>query len=155
MAEHPDDLVRDQYVMQVADRCRLDAGRLRERLEYAAAPTRSRPTRAARGRERDDDSPPADYRERRRRSPASTRGSRRPGSRRRRAERSGLEALRLAVHRPEEVADRLDAVLFDDPVQRQAFVALLEPESVHEAVETAPPEVATCCAASSSKSPWR
>jgi hypothetical protein len=34
------------------------------------------------------------------------------------------------------------AVLFADPVQRQAFVALLEHDSVHEAVESASPEVA-------------
>ena len=37
VAEHPVDLVRDQYVMQVADRCRLDAARLRERLDYLRA----------------------------------------------------------------------------------------------------------------------
>jgi len=55
----------------------------------------------------------------------------------------GLEALKLAVHRPEDVADRVHAVLFADPVQRQAFVALLENDSVHEAVESASPEVAS------------
>src|SRR6202012_4508258 len=55
----------------------------------------------------------------------------------------GLEALKLAVHRPEEVADRVHAVLFTDRVQRQAFVALLENDSVHEAVESASPEVAS------------
>ncbi len=33
VAEHPDDLVRDQYVMQVAERCRLEPASLRERLE--------------------------------------------------------------------------------------------------------------------------
>jgi hypothetical protein len=54
----------------------------------------------------------------------------------------GLEALKLAVHRPDDVADRVHAVLFVDPVQRQAFVALLENDSVPEAVETASPEVA-------------
>jgi DNA primase len=37
VAEHPDDLVRDQYVMQLSDRCRLDAVRLRERLEHLRA----------------------------------------------------------------------------------------------------------------------
>ena len=37
VAEHPDDLVRDQYVMQLSDRCRLDAPRLRERLEHLRA----------------------------------------------------------------------------------------------------------------------
>jgi hypothetical protein len=35
------------------------------------------------------------------------------------------------------------AVLFTDPLQRQAFVALLENDTVHEAVETASPEVAS------------
>jgi hypothetical protein len=53
-----------------------------------------------------------------------------------------MEALKLAVHRPEDVVDRFHAVLFADPVQRKAFVALLEHDSVHEAVETASPEVA-------------
>ncbi len=33
VAEHPDNLVRDQYVMQVAERCRLEPSQLRERLE--------------------------------------------------------------------------------------------------------------------------
>ena len=37
VAEHPDDLVRDQYVMQLADRCRVDAARLRERLDHLRA----------------------------------------------------------------------------------------------------------------------
>ena len=55
----------------------------------------------------------------------------------------GLEALKLAVHRPEDVVDRVHAVLFTDRVQREAFVALLENDSVHEAVESASPEVAS------------
>src|SRR6202034_3254743 len=55
----------------------------------------------------------------------------------------GLEALKLAVHRPEDVVDRLHVVLFADGVQRQAFAALLEHDSVHEAVESASPEVAS------------
>ena len=67
-------------------------------------------------------------------SEAAVRAALRPGP--------GLEALKLAVHRPEEVADRVHAVLFADSVQRRAFSALLEHDSVHEAVETASPEVA-------------
>jgi hypothetical protein len=39
--------------------------------------------------------------------------------------------------------DRVHVVLFSEPVQRQAFVALLEHDSVHEAVESASPEVAS------------
>ena len=49
VAEHPDDLVRDQYVMQLADRCRVDAARLRERLDHLRAhpPAESAPGRGA------------------------------------------------------------------------------------------------------------
>jgi DNA primase len=141
VAEHPDDLVRDQYVMQLADRCRLDAARLRERLDHLRAhpPVESPPRR---GRAWRDEPPPmedpGDDGERfgpdvDRRPAASTRL--RPGP--------GFEALKLAVHRPEDVADRVHVVLFADPVQRQAFVALLEHDSVHEAVASAPPEVAS------------
>ena len=60
VAEHPDDLVRDQYVMQLADRCRLDADRLRDRLAHLIAhppapkPVRSR-NRGERTRRRRDE----------------------------------------------------------------------------------------------------
>ena len=45
VAEHPNELVRDQYLVQIADRCRIDADRLREFLD----PTRKqrRPPPAA------------------------------------------------------------------------------------------------------------
>jgi DNA primase len=141
VAEHPDDLVRDQYVMQLADRCRLDTARLRERLDHLRAhPPAERPTR--RTRSSSEEPPPRDYPEDDgdRMAPESGGSSSvltaalRPGP--------GLEALKLAVHKPEEVGDRVHAVLFTDRVQRQAFVALLENDSVHEAVESASPEVA-------------
>lgn len=141
VAEHPDDLVRDHYVMVVADRARLDPARVRERLEEAR---RRRPSPRAAGRggtarggswtagdpgPPDGDEPPDEPRRRapRRSSPA---------------DRPGLEALRLAVHQPEDVADRLDEVLFTDELQRQAFRALVAADSLHEAVEGAPPDVA-------------
>ena len=141
VAEHPDDLVRDQYVMQLADRCRVDATRLRERLDHLRAhpPVASAPGRRG---SRHDEPPPTEY-------PAddgdgydlddgnaaALAAALRPGP--------GLEALKLAVHRPEDIADRVHAALFSDPLQRQAFVALLECDSVHEAVESASPEVAS------------
>ena len=142
VAEHPDDLVRDQYVMQLADRCRVDPVKLRERLEHLRAhPPAEKPARRTRGAQ--DEPPPRDYPEDdgdliappgegmvRQLSTAL-----RPGP--------GLEALKLAVHRPEDVVDRVHAVLFTDRVQRQAFVALLEHDSVHDAVESASPEVAS------------
>ena len=53
VAEHPDNLVRDQYLMQVAERCRLEPVLLRDRL--GAAPPggpRRYPARAARPADR-------------------------------------------------------------------------------------------------------
>jgi DNA primase len=142
VAEHPDDLVRDQYVMQLADRCRVDATRLRDRLDHLRAhpPAESAPGR--RQRSRAEEPPPLEY-------PtddgdgylpddgkgAGLGTALRPGP--------GLEALKLSVHRPEDVGDRVHAALFADPLQRLAFVALLEHDSVHEAVESASPEVAS------------
>src|SRR6202035_3536211 len=46
VAEHPDDLVRDQYVMRLADLCQIDTAKLRERLEpLRAHPPAEKPTR--------------------------------------------------------------------------------------------------------------
>lgn len=121
VSEHPNALVRDQYLMQVADRCRVDAERLRagDWLAPAPAPEREvapprRPARAAAGSG---------------------------------AER---EALRLAVHRPEDLAAHLPLdnpphlarVLFTDPVNRSAFLALVGSSTLHEALATADPDVA-------------
>ena len=140
VAEHPDDLVRDQYVMQLSDFCQLDRAKLRERLDYLRAhPPAERPTKRTRGSQ--DEPPLRDYPEDDGDllnhdgggSTAALTAALRPGP--------GLEALKLAVHRPEDVVDRVHAVLFTDPVQRLAFVALLEHDSVHEAVEAASPEV--------------
>ncbi len=143
VAEHPDDLVRDQYVMQLADLCKVDPARLRERLDHLRAhPPAEAPARRGRVR-RGDEPPPVEYPEddgdhfapEENGRGAAVTAALRPGP--------GLEALKLAVHRPEDVADRVHAVLFADPLQRQAFVALLESDSVHEAVESASPEVAS------------
>jgi DNA primase len=143
VAEHPDVLVRDQYVMQLSDRCRLDAPRLRERLEHLRAhpPAEPRHTRnepvtrnTPRGdpgevREPEDDAndweEPVDVAR-----PVVQKSG------------PGLEALKLAVHRPEEVADRLHAVLFTDPLQRDAFNALVHHDDLHDAIASASPEVA-------------
>ena len=54
----------------------------------------------------------------------------------------GLEALKLSVHRPEDVGERLAPVLFIDPVQRAAFSALVDHDDLHDAISGATPEVA-------------
>ncbi len=127
VAEHPDPLVRDQYVMRVADATRLDPellrsqGPLQGRRVGPEAPGAASPVRDG---------------------PAPAR--RAPGGRAARApvNRPGLEALRLAVHRPDLVADRLEEVLFTDDLQRRAFSALVAADSVREAVERADDDVA-------------
>jgi DNA primase len=124
VAEHPDDLVRDQYVMQLSDRCRLDAARLRERLVHHLAHPPDEPPPRKTYQDEWDDQPIPDPVVPVRAGP-------------------GLEALKLAVHRPEEVADRLHAVLFADPLHRDSFNALLEHEDVQGAIATASPAVAS------------
>ncbi|MDP8936720.1 MAG: DNA primase, partial [Actinomycetota bacterium] len=104
--EHPGDLVRDQYLMQLSDRVRIPADRLRRLLD---AP-----------------SPPAG-------------GARPAAPARPTPERAGpeMEALRVAVHRPEAVADRLHEVLFQSPVTLAAYRALCSAATLHQALETA------------------
>jgi hypothetical protein len=55
--------------------------------------------------------------------------------------RPGLEALRLAIHRPDDVGHHLEAVLFRDQLQRAAFQSLIDATDLHEAIDTAPPDV--------------
>jgi DNA primase len=172
VAEHPDNLVRDQYVMQVAERCRLEPLLLRQRLEElrqegprptpataggrrtaspSPAGSRARPTTGEAGepwvRVPDDDGWDADgfdgggvwQGDDRTDGPSHFRGrSAQPAAR---EFRPGLEALRLAIHRPEEVGDRLEGALFRDELQRAAFEALCDHEDLHEAIDSAPPPV--------------
>jgi len=106
VAEHPNELVRDQYLMQIADRCRIDAERLREHLDPSRQRRRSRPAA------------PSAQKQNRASSPES-------------------EALRLAIHRPETVAEYLDEVLFDDDLHRVAFTALATSPTLADAIESA------------------
>ncbi|MCK4176485.1 DNA primase [Aciditerrimonas ferrireducens] len=139
VAEHPDPLVQDQYLVAVADRCRLDPEQLRPllaRLPRGARTEGPRPGEALvpGGRDgRPGDGRPGTFGSQQE-APPGPRGPER--SRRAPAgeARAGLEALRLAVHRPEAVGDRLDPCLFADPTQRQVLGALLAAEDLHEAI---------------------
>jgi hypothetical protein len=53
-----------------------------------------------------------------------------------------LEALRLAVHRPEAVAPRLELVLFAHPLARACFEALSGATTLYDAIEAADPQAA-------------
>ena len=52
------------------------------------------------------------------------------------------EALQLAIHRPEDVSDRLHATLFGDLVRREAFTALTEEGAVVAASDLVSPQAA-------------
>ncbi|HEY3811265.1 MAG TPA: DNA primase [Acidimicrobiales bacterium] len=128
VGEHPNELVRDQYLMQVADRCRVDPARLRP---LAARGGRANPAAGGDGR----------------RSVASAPASSSPeqdGDAPIRVTVGGpeQEALRLAVHHPEVVADRLELALFAHPLARACFEALSAATTLHDAIEAADPQAA-------------
>jgi DNA primase len=95
VSEHPSELVRDQYVMQVADRCRLDPDLLRRDLARRG----SRPDRLVPRAADAAGAPPAQ-------------------------DRAGLEALRFALHEPERTLPRLAPTLFGEDLLRRAYEAV-------------------------------
>ncbi|MBW4031014.1 MAG: DNA primase [Acidobacteria bacterium] len=108
LAEHPSDLVRDQYLLKVADALRLDLATLRARVGELVR----------------DPSPQRDVSER----PLAPRASE-P------LPRPGLEALRLVLHFPHDVRDRFVAEYFVNDVQREIFQGLTSGQSVSEVVD--------------------
>src|SRR6266513_794047 len=111
--EHPDEFVRDQYVMEVSTRTRIEADRLREALKkgrLTSAPERqSTPTRASRvvlSRSAEE------------------------------------EALLLAVHDRAAMEGRLHEVLFADELTAAAYRALMGTDTLHDALEVADPAAA-------------
>ena len=156
IAEHPNDLVRDQYLVTVADRTRVALDHLRPRLERLVAEG-PRPADGTRGKRAgtaspareeeppwepdgggfDDGEAPFEPGDGRR-----TNGPTTPGGRPSAGQRAGRDALALAVHDPASMAGRLDGCLFADPTQRAAFEALAGAASLHEAIEAADDDVA-------------
>jgi DNA primase len=161
IAEHPNELVRDQYVVSVADRTKIDPDQLRVRVERirasgGAAPTtggqpaRGGPAGAQPGpgkrgngqyQGRDDDGPPPTDR-----PEDATTDARPPGVRRKATPaaggRVGRAALVLAVHRPGDMAPHLSEALFADDLQRATYRALSTATSLHAAIDDAEPDVA-------------
>jgi len=119
VAEHPDELVRDHYVMEVATRCRQDDRALRRVLESMRPGTPAgtsgsggRATGVGRPEPKPDEAPVA--------VPATA-----------------LEALRLAVRDPATALGELRAPLFPPGPAREAFLLLEAAGSAHGAVDAA------------------
>jgi DNA primase len=157
IAGHPTDLVRDQYVMDVASRCRIEPDRLRAQLDRL----RSHPRRGvdpsgvghgARGNRRavPHESLGPGHDDPRSRSPAAHANRHAPadalpgrnGVRQSEQDGPATEVLRHAIHNPEAVSRWLAGDLFDDPVHAGVYRALLESDTHAGALTTAPPPVA-------------
>lgn len=119
VAEHPNELVRDQYLVSIAERCGIEVSVLRS---MRAGPGERPRRRGARVRE---DRPPA-------REPVRS------------ADDPEVHVLSLAVHRPETVPPYVDSHLFGHPLHQAAFDALLSAPSLADAVASpsTDPEVA-------------
>jgi DNA primase len=109
VAEHPSDLVRDQYVMKLAGDLDIDADRLREAV--ARAGSGAPPGREPRAEAAVRPAPP------------------------RAVDRREVDLLRWAIHEPELVVDWIDESLFIDPVARAAYDALANAQNFHDALE--------------------
>ena len=105
VAEHPNALVRDQYVMNIADRCRMDADRLREMLRNP----RSRRRVVA-------ESPTV---------PMPQQGS----------DSIEDQAIQLVIAGDDEVTALFSDGLFVTPMRREIFAAVRQAPSVREAVD--------------------
>jgi DNA primase len=157
IAEHPTDLVRDQYVMDVASRCRFEPDRLRVQLERLRSRARHSGGSAetlpgARAGSRAVPNEPLDSpRDRPEASAGDAEASRRTavvpppgGNGTRHPDQDGpaAEVLRHAIHNPQAVSRWLAGNLFDDPVQAGVYRALLDAGTHAEALATAPAEIA-------------
>jgi len=108
LAEHPSDLVRDQYLLKVADALRLDLATLRPRVSELVRNPQARALVAERAPQPRVSEP---------------------------LPRPGLEALRLSMHFPHDVKDRFIAEYFVNDVQREIFQGLRTGQSVSEVVD--------------------
>ena len=110
VAQHPNALVRDQYMVSIADRCLLDVEQLRQRSQRRKA-VASRGSTQKRGQATEAE--PVRLPERL--TPET-------------------QALRLLAHRPDEIAACLSEILFADPTSRAVYRALSAEGEAHAAV---------------------
>jgi DNA primase len=109
VAEHPNDLTRNQYFGIIAGRVDIPVEQLLRSVQQRGSRVTVQPV-----------TPRAPARV----SPPET------------------EALKVAIHKPEEVAGKLHEVLFRDQAHHDAFLALAAGHPLLETIEEAPPEAA-------------
>lgn len=110
IAEHPNELLRNQYIGIIAGRVDIPADQLQRSISQRGAKVSVAPVAA-----------------------------RRPAARVLGPE---TEAIKVAIHTPDQVAGKLHEVLFTDPAHRDAFMALADSDGVADAIAAATPEAA-------------
>lgn len=120
VGEHPNELVRDQYLMKLAGTLDIEVDRLREAVARGPVVT-GRAAMSARGTIRASGAV----------EPA--RGPERPA---RPVDKRELDVLRWAIHRPEVVVEWLDASMFADELVAAAFEKLTSMSTFHEAIDS-------------------
>jgi DNA primase len=103
VAQHPDELIRDQYIVQIADKCLIGADEIRRRALKENSQTQKGITA------REVVSEPMER------------------------VTTEYQALRLLIHKPEEVIDWLHPILLSDPRVESVFEALINSNDLHEA----------------------
>jgi DNA primase len=147
ITEHPNPLVRDQYLATVSDRTRIELAQLRDlAVEVAAHPREAASTAGVRREPNEPPRipPPDDSGRGPLPPPAGPGGGGNPGPARRNPRRAPLaerDALSLAVHKPAEMAPYLHETLFSDPRLRAAYLVLADASNLHAAIDAAEQEL--------------
>jgi len=126
--EHPSEMVRDQYLLEVAARCRVDPQQLRGRRFEAPAVPGAKREASPRRNGSDDEPPPYGEPARQRRPRALPRDS------------SATEALRLLIWNHDDIAPWLAEVLFPDPVTATAYRSVMATSTLADAIVMAEAE---------------
>ncbi len=132
IAEHPSDLVRDQYLREVADRCRVSPDQLRHRLANPLPPAETRRRRERETTYVDRDGAPLPT------EPAATETHDAAVA----VSRTEEEALRLFVLEPAALMPYLRGYMFSSPLHRRAVELLLENGDLHSSIGAADPATA-------------
>ncbi|MEZ5228684.1 MAG: hypothetical protein R2710_19065 [Acidimicrobiales bacterium] len=112
VAEHPDRIVRDQYAYTIADRCRISEDLVREMAANGVARVERAKAEVAPRRVSSGVHHPTEY-----------------------------EALKLVVHRRDEMARLILPDLFTQDLLATAYDAVIGTPSIHAAIGAAGPEV--------------
>ena len=133
IAEHPNELVRDQYVMDVADRVQIAPDRVRALVASAPARTTNKVEDETRRDGAAHGSDVSNTKARSRSSPAMRRGDSVEQD-------AARNALICAIEHPDDARALFDEILFIDPVSRAAFRALVAAKDLAAAINSADPD---------------